>query len=663
MFVVLALTWFAYAPGLRGGFLFDDFANLPKLGETGPVDSASTLARYLTSGIADPTGRPVSLASFLLDANDWPAEPYPFKRTNLLIHLLNGLLLYRLLSLLGQRIAAREGAGTLSVRPGEAAFIGAGIWLLHPLFVSTTLYIVQREAMLPVTFSLLGLLGWLRGLRDIDAGHDRRGACIAIGSIVLGTLLGTMAKANGALLPVLVLAIRYTVLSAAIAGRAMPLTGSRGYRWLISACWAVFGIIVAGLLYVAWRGITHGVDHRPWTTVERLLTEPRILCNYLGSLWIPRPYTAGVFNDSVVVSTSPFSPWTTLPAIIALALLTAAAIRFRRVAPAASLAWLFFIVGHLLESTSIPLELYFEHRNYLSAMLLFWPLGLWLSGSGIRMKGTSPPAGVLFPSLPLRRVLTAIIMLGLAGMTWANATLWGDTDRQAATWARLNPSSPRAQVSAAQEEMNHGEPAAALARLTPLLAAHPEEVQLAFNVLAARCQSGGASPEDVRAAARSIAMTLDPGALIVGWYDRVLPTVMAGQCPGLDADGLITIASAGLGNPKLQNGRRQDLEYAIGAVRLAQRRPDDALGHFDRALAYDPLSQIALRQAAELGSAGFPSFGIRHLMTFDRLQRTKPPAPFGMPALHAWVLDHQHYWQKERARLEQALRADKDLAP
>src|SRR5690348_18139659 len=84
------LAALAYDQGLHGGFLFDDFANLPSLGATGPITRWDTFFRYVTSGTADPTGRPIALLSFLLDARDWPANPYPFKRTNLLIHLLNG---------------------------------------------------------------------------------------------------------------------------------------------------------------------------------------------------------------------------------------------------------------------------------------------------------------------------------------------------------------------------------------------------------------------------------------------------------------------------------------------------------------------------------------------------------------------------------------------
>jgi hypothetical protein len=160
--LIIALTWWAYAPGLHGPFLFDDFANLPALGAIGPIDNWPSFWRYVTSGTADPTGRPLTLLSFLVDAHNWPAAPYSFKRTNLIIHLLNGALLYPLLTKLGQALAVD------TYRSRTAALFGTTLWLLHPLLVSTTLYVVQREAMLPATFVLAGLLIWLHGRISVD---------------------------------------------------------------------------------------------------------------------------------------------------------------------------------------------------------------------------------------------------------------------------------------------------------------------------------------------------------------------------------------------------------------------------------------------------------------------------------------------------------------
>ncbi|WP_369930561.1 tetratricopeptide repeat protein [Xanthomonas sp. NCPPB 2632] len=656
MLLLTAATWLAYRPGLEGGFLFDDFANLPSLGETGPVEDWATFARYATSGHADPTGRPLSVISFLIDARDWPADPYPFKRTNLILHLLNGLLLFTLLIRLG-KVASRDARWNLTPqKTGFAALIGAGSWLLHPFFVSTTLYIVQREAMLPATFAFMGLLGWVHGWELMQRGISRLGSSIAMASLAAFTLLGVLAKANGVLLPLFILVIEHTLLRRTVLhNNGRP---TQPYRVAIAACWMCFLLIAIGLAYAFSQGVRHGLGNRPWTMIERLLTEARIVIDYIRSLWMPRPYTAGLFNDATVVSTSLLHPWTTLPALAFIVVVTAAAFHFRRVTPAWSMAWGFFVTGHLLESTSIPLELYFEHRNYLPAAFMFWPLGLWLSGATLRLRPRIDDNPRSFPSLAVRIALATVILSTLFVMTRSNAIVWGDTSQQATLWAALNPASPRAQVLAAQEEVGRGDPAAALSRLEPMLARHPEEVQLAINLIAARCAVGGVRPTDIAAAANSLGTAPDPGTLIVSWYDRILPVVESGACPGLDAEALVKIASSGLTNPRLAAGRRQDLEHVIGAVRLAQGRGEEALTHYNLALAYEPRESIALRQAAELGSAGFSTLGMQHLTTYDALTPASTPPAIDMTSLHAWVLKRQRYWSVERERLEESLRAD-----
>src|SRR5690554_3480367 len=79
--------------GTNGGFLFDDYPNLETLGSMGGVTNWETFYAFVFSGWSGPTGRPLSLASFLLDDNTWPSYAPWFKHTNLLIHILCGLLL------------------------------------------------------------------------------------------------------------------------------------------------------------------------------------------------------------------------------------------------------------------------------------------------------------------------------------------------------------------------------------------------------------------------------------------------------------------------------------------------------------------------------------------------------------------------------------------
>lgn len=635
LLAALALTLWAYLPGLHGPFLFDDFANLPVIGATGPVDTWATFFRYITAGTADPTGRPLTLLTFLLDARNWPADPFAFKRTNLIIHLLNGALLYALLLQLGRVF---EPAGR---RAALAAALGAALWLLHPLLVSTTLYIVQREAMLPATCVLLGLLAWLHGRHLLATGRVRSGLAWTVLGLGGGIVLGVLAKANGALLPFYVLLIEWIVLAP-----RLPLLEAAPRRvW--RGVMAVFAVLPAMLLlaYLAYVGIhtaIHGVAVRPWTEGQRLLSEPRVLMDYLGLLWLPRPFTPGLFNDQIRASLSLFSPVTTLPALLAVLGLLATGFALRRRAPLIALAILFYFAGQLLESTTIPLELYFEHRNYVPALLLFWPLAWWLAD---------------LRTLPLPKLMLMLVLpLGLALMTHARAEVWGNGRMQAELWATLNPDSPRAQANAAQFELAHDQPRDAIARLLPLLRQHPDQVQLAFNLLGARCALGGVSAADLAAARTAMRTTRDPGALLTGWFDRTLPVASDGGCPGLDLAALRGLIQAGLDNPRLDvPGRHQDLLYLRGRIALVEQQPAAALIDFERALDASVSPDFALEAAATLGTAGHPRAGLALLDHYDRVAAQAIAPGIGMPMIHAWVLRVQDYWPHEEAHLRNAL--------
>ncbi|MFC5579621.1 tetratricopeptide repeat protein [Rhodanobacter terrae] len=672
--LLIAIT--AYASGLYGSFLFDDFGNLPILGATGPIDNWPTFWRYITSGTADPTGRPLTLLTFLIDARNWPAHPYPFKRTNLILHLINGVLLALLLRRLG-----RDTFKAVDLRRIDlAAVMGAGFWLVHPLFVSTTLYIVQREAMLPASFTLLGLLAWLQGRRAMKRGHRLGGSLwIALG---LGgcTLLGVLSKANGILLPTLALVVEYVLLRVGAMRRTLtpPTRPDRVYkRVMLLLAWLPTALVTAYLLQQGWSGLTRGISSvRPWTLGQRLLTEPRVLLDYLDLLWLPRPFTPGLFNDHIQASTSLWSPTTTLPSLLAIMTMIVAAWLLRHRWPAAALATLFYFVGQSLESSTIALELYFEHRNYLPAMLMFWPLALWLCD--VRLQPAVGPAVALVATetIPVEASATSVsarfvrnkaklalamlILSGLALMTHARASLWGNSHDQALLWARLNPDSPRAQANAAQTELNDGQPARAVSRLLAPLTKAPDQVQLALNLFGAQCQLGRIDPSTLNASRLALSTTRDPGTLLVSWFERAMEQVANPPCPQLSFATLSSLLEAALANPYLASnpGRQQDIHYLQGRLALMQGDADTALAEFNRALDLQVRTSMALKQAALLGSSGFPQQGLSHLDHLEAEPQQGYSPGFGMPRIHDWVLQHQQYWPKELARLRATLRDD-----
>ena len=110
-----------------------------------------------------------------------------------------------------------------------------------------------------------------------------------------------------------------------------------------------------------------GYAYRDFNLVERLLTEGRVVVWYMSLLLWPDPARMSMEHD-FEISTSLFSPLTTLPSLLLIAALIFLAIRFRRRFPVITYGIVWFFLNLVIESTIIPLELVFEHRLYLPSM-------------------------------------------------------------------------------------------------------------------------------------------------------------------------------------------------------------------------------------------------------------------------------------------------------
>lgn len=345
----LLLTGWAYLPGLSGGFQFDDQPSLAGLSE---VTDARSAAEYALSGQAGPLGRPIAMASFLIHRNAWPDRPDEFLRGNLLIHLLNGLLV----AWLAFRLARARGSDTDSA--AGTATLCASLWSAMPILASTSLLIVQRMTSLSATFALAGLVAYLIFRRGLDRrpGPAMTGMSI---SLVIFTILAALTKENGILVPVMALVAEMTLLQP-----PQRLTRITWRVWqgvfLVFPLAFILAVLAAMLPYSTLTEAVRGVS-----AGERLLTQSVFLWEYLFHAFLPiETGNLGPLQDSRVPFTSVFHP-AVLAAIVGWALVTAAAIRWRQRLPTFSFAVFWYLGGHLVESTLVPLELYFEHRNYL----------------------------------------------------------------------------------------------------------------------------------------------------------------------------------------------------------------------------------------------------------------------------------------------------------
>lgn len=642
--VVLTLIAMVYWPGLRGPFLFDDYGNLDAIGSYGRLHTWPDLLYYLSSGTADPTGRPVALLSFLLDAGSWPADPWPFKRTNLILHLLNTALLAAVLTRLQLALSPGKGGRDASRWTPLAA---AALWGAHPFFVSTTLYVIQREAMLPMAFVLLGMLVWMRAVSRFELGRLGAGWCWAILGVGTATLLAGLSKANGFLAPTLIGLAHVWFL------RSVDTPHRRSIDRAAILCLGLPTLLL--LAYLANMGWTlwsvSPIPARDWTLPERLLSEPRALWSYLWRLALPRAGGGGLSVEDFPASRGWLDPISTLPSIVALLAVTAAALIFRRRFQIASFAWLFFLAAHLLESTVVPLELYFEHRNYLAASMLSWPLAHVLLRDG--------------SYLAYRRAAIALLLLTLLLLTRERATVWGDRQLLGMLSAAHESDSARAQGDAADLDIQNGRTRIGLARLHAMQRKQPESIEVAINTVASECGvTGAVAPDTMQRARRALATSSMLRFGVYTWMQDAAISPSMRHCLGFGPDGLRALLDSADANPVNQAPLRQrDLRHVRGALALADGNPDAALRWFDEALRLKPDPDYALTQAAALGNAGAPALGVQHLDHYAQLQATRPPERLGgMPGVHAWLLNHFGYYRGELQSLRQQLQADSNHA-
>jgi tetratricopeptide (TPR) repeat protein len=114
---------------------------------------------------------------------------------------------------------------------------------------------------------------------------------------------------------------------------------------------------------------------RPFSLTERLLTESRIIIFYISLLLYPMPYRLNLTHD-IELSYSLFNPFTTIVSIILIASIIAVALSCVKKRPLISFSIFFFFLNHVIESSILPLELIYEHRNYLPSMFFFVPFAI-----------------------------------------------------------------------------------------------------------------------------------------------------------------------------------------------------------------------------------------------------------------------------------------------
>ena len=482
----LLLTALVYWIGLHGPFVLDDSNNLTPIGEW--LNGDNTWQHALFGNGSGLFGRSLSMATLMLSAWLGGYAPFAFKLGNLLVHLLCGFVGWQMLR------CALERDPHLHRHADLAAALLAAVWLLHPLNVSTVLYCVQRMAQVSTLFTLAALWAYLAARQAMANGQLRRalfGFFLLFPLLVVAGLLG---KENAAVAPALCLVFEIAYLQHGSTKRR-PHNSKR----ILAIFFSVFLIIpgaLAAVIFALHPGRFLGsYAIRDFTLPQRLLSEGRALLDYIGALLLPRGPVMGVFNDDFVASTGWLSPPSTLFAWLALGAISALAIALRKRAPSVFAGWFFFLIAHAIESSILPLELYFEHRNYLPAF------GLLLAVFGVAEFLTRRIEPEALPRWKFGILAAGAYALALGVATHARAFVWADEGRLLIQEATQHPESMRANTELAYFAIHQGNVKFALATIDNLLR-NPKprvrELGLLTRVMTECIASGNATPSDLR---------------------------------------------------------------------------------------------------------------------------------------------------------------------
>jgi protein O-mannosyl-transferase len=427
--LLFSLILLSYSNTFTVPFHLDDFHNIiqnPKLHITDVYPKTIYDALIKNSAKSRIFYRPVSNMTFALNWYFSEKAVLGYHIVNITVHFLTAIFLYlTFLALLN----TPNIEGLYRGNEHFIALLAVCLWAINPIQTQAVTYIVQRMASMAAMFYVIGIYFYINA--RISVSFKKK--LFLFSGVLVSFLLSVGSKENAMMLPISLFILEVLFFQK---------MAESGVRKKI----VYFGIIIITTIVLLGlflflngdfvKNIQEGYEKRTFSLFERLITQPRIVLFYLSQIFYPIADRLSIDHD-IQVSIGLFSPWTTLPAIMAIICLLCTAFWQMNKRPLLAFAIFFFFINHIIESSFIPLEMVFEHRNYLPSLFLFLPVaaGLkWLIDYYASYKKVMK--GLLIGFITL-----LIFMLGfgtyIRNMVWKNGKiLWEDTIAKAPGRAR-----------------------------------------------------------------------------------------------------------------------------------------------------------------------------------------------------------------------------------
>ena len=387
-----------YQPAWNGGFIWDDDAYVTN----NELLTAPDGLRRIWFSLDSPSQYfPLVYSTFRIEHALWGLNPTGYHWVNLLLHVANALLVWRLLARLHV--------------PG--AWLAGAIFALHPVQVESVAWITERKNVLMGFFFLLTLLAWVA---FVDERTKRRWCFYGLALILY--VLALSAKTTACTLPAALLLILWL--------QKKPISWQR----ILQVVPFFFLGLGVGLVTVWWERYHQGTSRTLFaflSPIERILIASRAVWFYLSKLIWPSNLTF-IYPKWNISPAHPLD-YAWLLAGIALC----AVIYFVRryvgrsveVAAAFFLATLSPVLGFIMLYT-FRYTFVADHYQYLASI---GPIAL-------ASAGVAKLADNFKRRRPLILSVAVCLIVTLALLTWRQAAMYGDIEALWRTTLARNPS-------------------------------------------------------------------------------------------------------------------------------------------------------------------------------------------------------------------------------
>ena len=394
--ILVVVTLLTYQPAWNGGFIWDDDEYVVN----NELLTAPDGLRRIWFSLDSPSQYfPLVYTSFRIEHALWGLNPVGYHWVNLLLHIVNALLVWRVLM-------------ALKV-PG--AWLAGAIFALHPVQVESVAWITERKNVLMGFFFLLTLLAWIA---FVDERTKRPWRFYVLALILY--VLSLSAKTTACTLPAALLLILWL--------QKKPINAE---RILQIAPFFLLGLGM-GLVAIWWERYHQGTSLAlvPLGPIERILVASHAVWFYLGKLIWPSSLTF-IYPRWTIVATRPLEyAWLLAGAGLC------AVIYFgrRRLGRGVEVAAVFFVttlspvLGFIMLFT-FCYTFVADHYQYLASI---GPIALASAGVAslaATFKGS-------------RKLIlgTALCVIGaLAVLTWRQSAMYGDIETLWRTTLLRNP--------------------------------------------------------------------------------------------------------------------------------------------------------------------------------------------------------------------------------